>query len=101
MSSSPQLWAVDRYLRRLSKGLSLFPLLARLRSPECPGDPEEVAKFALRTPVIHPRQVSAELIQFASMVANKKPRSVLEIGTNRGGTLFVLCRLADPSATLI
>jgi predicted O-methyltransferase YrrM len=26
---------------------------------------------------------------------------VLEIGTKRGGTLFVLCRLADPSATLI
>jgi len=101
MSFSPEFSGVRRYLRRLSKGFSLFPLLARLGSTERPDDPVEVAKFALRTPVIRPKQVSRELIQFASMVANKKPRSVLEIGTNLGGTLFVLCRLADPSATLI
>jgi predicted O-methyltransferase YrrM len=101
MSFSPESSPVGRYLRRLSKGFSLFPLLARLCSTKGPGDPVEVAEFALRTPVIRPKQVPSELIQFASMVANKKPRSVLEIGTNLGGTLFVLCRLADPSATLI
>jgi predicted O-methyltransferase YrrM len=101
MSSSSQLSGVGRHLRHVSKGFSLFPLLARLCSTESPGDPVDVAKFALRTPVIRPKQVPTELIQFASMVANKKPKSVLEIGTSLGGTLFVLCRLADPSAILI
>jgi predicted O-methyltransferase YrrM len=101
MSSAPELSGVGRYFRRLSRGFSLFPLLVRLCSTESPGDPVEVARFALRTPVIRPKQVPTELIQFASMIANKKPRSVLEIGTNRGGTLFVLCRLANPFANVI
>jgi predicted O-methyltransferase YrrM len=97
MSSSSELSRVGRHGRHASKGFSLFPLLARLCSTESPGDPVEVAKFA----VIRPKQVPTELIRFASMVANKKPKSVLEIGTSLGGTLFVLCRLADPSAIRI
>jgi len=38
---------------------------------------------------------------FGEIVSSAKPKAILEIGTLRGGTLFVLCKLSDPSATII
>jgi predicted O-methyltransferase YrrM len=42
-----------------------------------------------------------ELRQFLELVNASKPRTLLEIGTARGGTLYSLSQVADPSATLI
>ncbi|MGH9467964.1 MAG: class I SAM-dependent methyltransferase, partial [Terriglobales bacterium] len=39
--------------------------------------------------------------RFAELVAELRPRRVLEIGTCKGGTLCVLCRLAAPDATIV
>ncbi|HTV54706.1 MAG TPA: class I SAM-dependent methyltransferase [Terriglobia bacterium] len=50
---------------------------------------------------ICPVQVYSELIEFMQTVASIKPSAALEIGTHRGGTLFLLCRLADPRAKII
>jgi cephalosporin hydroxylase len=48
-----------------------------------------------------PWQIRSELEQLARMVSELRPQTLVEIGTARGGTLFVWARLADPSATII
>lgn len=44
------------------------------------------------------QQVQSEIVQFLAIVKGMAPLRVLEIGTSRGGTLFLLCRHAHPSA---
>jgi len=50
---------------------------------------------------IRPVQVYEEILGLVEIVANLKPRRVLEIGTAGGGTLFIWCRLASDDATII
>jgi predicted O-methyltransferase YrrM len=50
---------------------------------------------------IAPSQVSAEIVAWLEMVADLKPRCVMEIGTSTGGVLFLLARAAAPDAMLI
>jgi predicted O-methyltransferase YrrM len=48
-----------------------------------------------------PVQVVDELTQLLNDVKSLRPKTVLEIGTHRGGTLYLWTRLAPPDATLI
>jgi predicted O-methyltransferase YrrM len=50
---------------------------------------------------ISPIQVRSELRNFLKFVQKLRPRSILEIGTGRGGTLFLLARVAAPDAVLV
>jgi predicted O-methyltransferase YrrM len=50
---------------------------------------------------ISPIQVRSELRDFLLLVQELKPRAMLEIGTARGGTLFLFTRVAAPDAVLI
>jgi len=50
---------------------------------------------------IRPIQVKEELSQLLLTIAKASPRTVVEIGTAGGGTLFLLTRVAAPKATLI
>jgi predicted O-methyltransferase YrrM len=45
--------------------------------------------------------VRSELRDFLRLVQKLRPRAVLEIGTARGGTLFLLTRVAAPDAVLV
>lgn len=47
------------------------------------------------------KQVKKELMSLASIVEEVKPKVVVEIGTNTGGTFFVFTKLADPEAQLV
>ncbi len=51
--------------------------------------------------LIAPGQVRSEIISLAELVKELKPKTVLEIGTADGGTLFLFSRLADPGAKVI
>jgi predicted O-methyltransferase YrrM len=51
--------------------------------------------------LIRPSQVRSEITSFANLVKKLKPKAVLEIGTAKGGTLFLLSRLADPEAIVV
>ena len=42
-----------------------------------------------------------ELSQLLWLVEEHRPKSVLEIGTYTGGTLYCLCRLAEPDAVIV
>lgn len=46
-------------------------------------------------------QKPGELSPLLWKVEELRPRSVLEIGTNAGGTLYCWCRLATPDATIV
>jgi cephalosporin hydroxylase len=50
---------------------------------------------------IKPLQVKYEIAKLLEIVAELKPKVVLEIGTARGGTLFLFTRVADPEAKII
>jgi cephalosporin hydroxylase len=51
--------------------------------------------------LIKPKQIRWEILELAKIVEKLKPRVVLEVGTARGGTLFIFSRLADKEATII
>lgn len=62
----------------------------------------QVAMDLRLTPLrITPFQDAEELVAFLRVVRDLSPRTVLEIGTARGGSLFLLCRTAHPEATLV
>jgi predicted O-methyltransferase YrrM len=46
-------------------------------------------------------QKLSELQPLIALVRGRRPKTVVEIGTYRGGTLFAWCQVADPEAMLI
>jgi len=50
---------------------------------------------------IKPTQVKYEIAKLLEIMADLKPRVILEIGTAGGGTLFLFTRAADPNAKII
>jgi len=46
-------------------------------------------------------QKPAELESLIALVRERRPRTVVEIGTHEGGTLYALCQAADPEAMLV
>lgn len=65
--------------------------------------PQELisATFSYHQEFLSPVQVTQELAQLVADVRKLHPQTVLEIGTYRGGTLYLWTRLAQPDATLI
>jgi predicted O-methyltransferase YrrM len=65
--------------------------------------PEEVVNllFSDLATVIQPWQYQEEFLSLARLVAGRRPRTVLEIGTADGGTLFAHARLAADDAIII
>jgi predicted O-methyltransferase YrrM len=59
------------------------------------------ARFEFAGVGIRPMQVESELRSFLELVALEQPRAVVEIGTGRGGTLFLLASVAQPDAVLV
>ena len=48
-----------------------------------------------------PAQVKGEIVRLTDLLNNLKPRAVLEIGTENGGTLFLWSRVASEDATIV
>lgn len=51
--------------------------------------------------LITPWQYREEISKLTAELEKLKPKNALEIGTANGGTLFLLCRLADPQARIM
>lgn len=51
--------------------------------------------------IIRPSQKRSELKKLAEIVAEKNPKTIMEIGTHRGGTLWVWSRIADQAEQII
>jgi predicted O-methyltransferase YrrM len=50
---------------------------------------------------IRPMQVPSELRSLLELLAREPPRALVEIGTGRGGTLFLFASVARPDAVLV
>ena len=48
-----------------------------------------------------PSQVPEEILAFLKLLTQRPPATVLEIGTDKGGTFFLLSRVAAPDALLL
>lgn len=60
-----------------------------------------VAKFDYGGVVIRPMQITSEFRALLELLQNDPPGTVLEIGTGRGGTLFLLATVAQTNAVLV
>ena len=88
-------------IRRMSKAVTFFPLIGWLRLTKKLDQTKAAVNFVLDHKTISALQVPAELLELANLIATRKPKTVLEIGTALGGTLLLMCRLSDPNATII
>lgn len=71
-----------------------------------PISPEEAFAFTQRRPRygddrISPIQKPEEIVRLLELLRSDPPATVLEIGTDRGGTLFLWTRFAAPDALLV
>jgi len=64
-------------------------------------DPASAFAFARSEPAIAPNQKEPEILWLLELLAAERPRVVLEVGTDRGGTLFLWTRVASPEALLL
>ena len=80
----------DRYVRNIG---SAGPI----------GDVEDIYRYATRAnmSVLYCIQSKEELLPVLRKIKAQSPKVVLEIGTAGGATLFMLTRVADPTATVI
>lgn len=62
--------------------------------------PESFVRLARRTP-FWPSQDQEEIVSLLELLRERAPRSVLEIGTATGGTLYLFARVAAADATLV
>ena len=64
--------------------------------------PYDVSRFLmLHSLSIRPLQIYDEIVDLMSILARRKPKFILEIGTANGGTLFLWTRIADENAKII
>lgn len=63
--------------------------------------PEDAVEHVFSWDSVRPWQAPAELLELAKIIQAQRPRTIVEIGSARGGTLFVWCQMADPQATIV
>ena len=93
--------AMRRQLRPLRRSFNIAACGRRVKRLPKAQPVQEIVAFALTERAIAVQQVPSEIMEFAKLVAERKAKTTLEIGTSRGGSLFILCRLAAPDGTVI
>lgn len=73
-------------------------LLALIESVFC-SDLNDYFRIAYSSP-FRPGQISQEIKSLLNLLQEKRPKSILEIGTDKGGTLYLFSKVADPGAIL-
>lgn len=49
----------------------------------------------------NPKQNRVEILGLLDLLAERKPRTILEVGTAKGGTIYLFSKVADPAARLV
>jgi predicted O-methyltransferase YrrM len=84
----------------LLKGVRYLKFYGQLSFARRPQTPEAAVDFCADSPVIV-TQVRSEISELGKLLRAHAPMRSLEIGTNYGGTLFLLCSLSPPGARII
>jgi predicted O-methyltransferase YrrM len=81
----------------------LHPKKARRFLRECERLPslEAVVKATLRSEAFSPDQKETEALGLLSLLQQQSPTHLCEIGSRRGGSLFLLSRVASPCARML
>ena len=86
---------------RLTRFIARINAIRRMRPLD---DPDRLLEF-FEPPslggIFKPLQQPVEIRTLFLRVKDLRPKAVLEIGTNNGGSLFLFCRAADPDATVL
>jgi predicted O-methyltransferase YrrM len=89
-------------LRPLLLPAALRALQTEAAAVKSPEDALDLAfRFRHRGIRFTPSQVREEITGFLKLLAARPPRTVLEIGTDKGGTFFLLARAARPDALVV
>lgn len=86
--------------RILLKGYRYLKTCGELSFGRRPRTPAEAIDYCVDRPILM-AQVRSEIEGLAKLIQAAAPQRSLEIGTNYGGTLFLLCTLSPPGAQLI
>jgi cephalosporin hydroxylase len=83
--------------------LSLLDCLQQLEKVRYCHDPSELFEFATHAMAgtLKPIQIRSEIIELLELVRKRRPKTVMEIGTANGGTLFLCSHVVAGDATLI
>lgn len=84
----------------LLKGIRYLKCYGALSFGRRPGTLEEAVDFCVDRPILM-AQVRSEIVELGKILQASPPRRSLEIGTNYGGTLLMLCTLSPPGARII
>ena len=60
-----------------------------------------VFSFKFKNYSISPIQIKNEIHKLVEILSEEKPKTLLEIGTANGGTLFLLCKIASATAKIL
>src|SRR5579884_3387211 len=92
---------VTRAMRLARAMLTLRGLDRRIE--QAGADPQKIVResFGFCKGYLQPIQVEEEISQLVADVMRLQPRTVLEIGTSMGGTLYLWTRIAAPDATIV
>src|SRR5262249_19867918 len=73
------------------------------RTEQLSGQPRRVIQeaFGFAGGLLAPIQIEDEITELAAEVDRLRPRTVIEIGTSMGGTLYLWTRFATPDAIII
>ncbi|HTW62008.1 MAG TPA: class I SAM-dependent methyltransferase [Terracidiphilus sp.] len=85
----------------LRDGLSIPALVKKAATLDGSATPGELVEITANYPAIAMQQISSEFLQLADLVKSQACERFLEIGTYRGGTLFVFSQLSRTNATII
>jgi predicted O-methyltransferase YrrM len=84
----------------LLKGIRYVKCYSELSFGPRPQSLEEIIDYCCDRPVLM-AQVRSEILGLANLLKELAPKRSLEIGTNYGGTLLLLCALSVPRAKVI
>ncbi len=89
---------VSEAFRSLS---SVQTLLRTIETMPDSASPSDLVDISMGCAAIQSQQIRSEFLELAKLVKEQNCKYILEIGTYRGGTLFVFSQLAAPGATVI
>ena len=103
-------WSVQ-YMSRLvsiqglrtqaTRALNILRCSRQLRDLKGDSNVEQLVDCVFRCESIAPIQIRSELVRMLEVIQKARPRTVVEIGTAKGGTLLLLCCMAVSDATIV
>ena len=95
--------AVRQRYRRTMQTLLSRRIIKSIRNTGVPKDLDKIFDLASRGfyGIISPIQSRYEFTSLLGILQQNPPKTILEIGTARGGTLFMLTRVATEDATIV